>query len=146
MGMLTVIIRKQALDELDYVFDNDYHIIGDFDIAVRISVYYKFGCVQSPIAYCRWHGNNEQIHQKERHINELQDWMKKMQVYKNISQNPGCQYVNRIILRLKIQYLLTNNRRLDALYHIKQLDNLKDLFQMIIVFLLPKYILLKIKN
>ena len=106
LGMLTIILRKMSLDTLDYIFDNDYHIIGDYDLSIRLADHCKYDCIQEPIAYCRWHGNNEQIHQKKRHIKELQNWLEKMKFYKNISHNPELKYVKIKIIKLKIRHLL----------------------------------------
>ena len=57
VGLLSIIIKKKAYDSLNYGFDSSYHIIGDFDITLRISVQWNIDCVQVPIAFFRFHGN-----------------------------------------------------------------------------------------
>ena len=74
IGLLTIVVRKKALDTLSYPFDSRYHVCGDFDLSIRLSVKWKFDRIQEPIAFYRLHGNNESILQKERHIKEMESW------------------------------------------------------------------------
>ena len=76
---------------------------------------------------------------------EAATWYDAHQIALNELKKESEDYNNDIKKSIN-KYLLNNNRRLDALQHIKQLDSLKDILQMIIVFLLPKYVLLKINN
>jgi len=109
IGMLTIVIRKSAALELDHIFDTNYHIIGDYDLAIRMADKFEFECIQKPLAFCRWHGNNEQIHQLNKHINELEDWSKKIKSYKTIYNNPKWKNVKWRILKLKIKNYLSIN-------------------------------------
>ena len=70
-GLLTLVIRRQSFESLDYPFEPQYHIMGDFDLVVRLAVTWKMDCVQSPIASYRWHGANESLLQKDRHLSRL---------------------------------------------------------------------------
>lgn len=84
-GLLTLVIRKQALENSKHSFDSRYHIIGDFDMIVQLSVDWNFYCVQEPIAYYRWHGANETTRVKDLEISELEMWYAEMQQHKQIS-------------------------------------------------------------
>ena len=55
IGSPTYVIRKKSLDSLDYHFNKHFHIIGDFDLSMRIAAKWKLNCVQSPIAFVRIH-------------------------------------------------------------------------------------------
>ena len=56
-GLVTLVIRRSFLDNYQPPFDSSFHIIGDFDLMIRMSVKYKFDCIQKPIASWRVHGN-----------------------------------------------------------------------------------------
>mgnify|MGYP001400800113 CR=1 FL=1 len=74
VGLLSIIIKKKAYDSLNYGFDSSYHIIGDFDITMRISVQWKIDCIQTPIAFFRFHGKNELFLNQNKLVQELENW------------------------------------------------------------------------
>jgi glycosyltransferase involved in cell wall biosynthesis len=59
VGILTVVVRRSVLDQLDGPCDKRFHIIGDFDLLIRLALRTSFDCIQSPMATYRWHQNNE---------------------------------------------------------------------------------------
>ena len=61
----TIIIRKKSLESLEYYFNDHFHIIGDFDLSMRIAAKSKLNCVQSPIAFGRIHEKNESLLNKD---------------------------------------------------------------------------------
>jgi glycosyltransferase involved in cell wall biosynthesis len=75
IGMLTMVVRKSALDDLGKAFDPRFQVIGDFEFAVRMAKRYKIGCVQRPVAYYRWHDSNMSTTERDRSISELELWM-----------------------------------------------------------------------
>lgn len=64
VGMLTLMIRKSAYDSMNEGFETNYHILGDFDLVVRMSQHWKMECLQSVLGYYRLHANNESILKK----------------------------------------------------------------------------------
>jgi len=58
IGSPTYVIRKKSLDSLDYHFNKHFHIIGDFDLNLRLAAKWKIDCVQDPVATARIHGQN----------------------------------------------------------------------------------------
>lgn len=107
IGMLTMVIRKSAALKLDHIFDKNYHIIGDYDLAIRMADKFEFDCVQKPLAFCRWHGNNEQIHHLQKHIDELEDWSIKIKSYRTIYENSKWKNIKWRIIKLKIKNYLS---------------------------------------
>ncbi|MDB4229128.1 glycosyltransferase [Paracoccaceae bacterium] len=89
VGMLTIMVRRSSLDNLDYIFDSDYQIIGDFDLVVRLAVEWKFVSIQRPSAYYRMHDNNMSKKYRHLQIMEMQQWIEKTQGQFNISNNTG---------------------------------------------------------
>ena len=74
VGLLTIIIKKKAYDSLNYGFDSSYHIIGDFDITLRISLQWKIDCIRTPIAFFRFHGKNELFLNEDKLVQEMENW------------------------------------------------------------------------
>ncbi len=91
IGLLTIIVRKKAYEQLQLKFNPQYNIIGDFDFCVRLAAKWKFMCVQSPTAYYRLHECNLHINEEERHIYELQNWIHYYSGDLIFSKNPGFQ-------------------------------------------------------
>ena len=110
IGLLTIVVRKKALDTLSYPFDSRYHVCGDFDLSIRLSVKWKFDRIQEPIAFYRLHGNNESILQKERHIKEMESWYSEKKSIKSISsQKHFSKILENIIIMKVIQNVKTKN-------------------------------------
>jgi len=76
IGIITVLIRRTVLDGMQNVFDEKYHLIGDFDLMIRIAKYWEIECVQEPISTYRWHGENESIVHEDRFVEESEMWVK----------------------------------------------------------------------
>ena len=86
----TIIIRKKSLESLKFHFNDHFHIIGDFDLSIRLAAEWKLNCVQSPIAFVRIHGKNESLLNKNMEINEMKNW------YTEMKKNPIFSSSNRL--------------------------------------------------
>ena len=64
-SLVTLVIRKNFLDSYRTYFDDTFHIMGDFDLMIRMSSEYKFACVEKPIATFRAHEKNETLLKKK---------------------------------------------------------------------------------
>ena len=56
---LTLMIRKECIDNLDYSFDENLHICSDFDLIIRLSKNCCFGFDEGFLSYYRLHDMNE---------------------------------------------------------------------------------------
>ena len=74
VGLVTLVIRRLALDSLEYHFDTRYRIMGDLDLVIRLSIGWKAGRIKEPVAIYRMHGNNESTRNRDRHADELEQW------------------------------------------------------------------------
>ena len=74
VGSPTYVIRKKSKEKLNYHFNNQLHIIGEFDLIIRLSVYWKFNCVQNPVAHARIHKKNIKILNRNMEIHEMKIW------------------------------------------------------------------------
>lgn len=87
VGMLTVIIRKSVFSPESNIFNSYYHIIGDFDMVIRLSGCKKLSAIQSPVAFFRWHQNNATKIQTKLFIKELKHWYSSIKNDKVINNN-----------------------------------------------------------
>jgi glycosyltransferase involved in cell wall biosynthesis len=87
VGLVTLMVRRSALDSLEYPFDPRYHVIGDSDLVIRLSMRWKLEFVDQPIAYCRLHGRNETLHNRDRELKELECWTGELTQKPEISQS-----------------------------------------------------------
>lgn len=114
IGMLTMVIRRDAIKSLDKVFDSRCQVIGDFDVAIRLAAKWKFACVQCPVASYRLHGNNISILDARRQRSEMEVWASEMQQHPTISTQPGLAVVLDNIGYMKILHSLIQGERSKA--------------------------------
>ena len=101
-GIITVVIRKNFMDNLTSAFNNQFHIIGDFDLIVRMSTKCEFDCIQKPVAYHRARQKNESLLNKNRHIKELKTWYQEMLNSPIISKSVNFNNIINIINFIEI--------------------------------------------
>ena len=84
VGILTLLIKKDLL--INRKFNNEYDIIGDFDLITDISRKFKFTSIQEPLALYRVHKANISLERVKKEKKELDNWIKGNQIkYKNFS-------------------------------------------------------------
>jgi len=74
IGLLTLSVRRSAYFNTGG-FSSDYHIIGDFDLAIKLAMNGRMGSFQKPLAFCRKHNANESLN-SDLHLRELREWSK----------------------------------------------------------------------
>ncbi|MDA0848651.1 MAG: glycosyltransferase, partial [Verrucomicrobia bacterium] len=74
IGMLTLVLRRESFESLELQFDPRFHIIGDFDLVIRMASKWKLGVVQSPLACYRIHPENESRKQIHCIVRETLEW------------------------------------------------------------------------
>ncbi len=142
----TCIIRKKSLDSLEYHFNKHFHIIGDFDLNIRLATKWKVDCVQGPVATARIHGQNESLLKKNKAIDELEIWCDEMKTNPIFSSKSGLNQISLKILYLKImQGILADGFKKNFIKVIKYPFRFNKI-KLIIALLLPKFIIKKIKN
>ena len=75
IGILTVMIRKYYLKKK--IFNDNYNIIGDFDLFLRLSKKNYFQAVQQPVATYRIHEDNLSLKSRILEVKEYKNWYKK---------------------------------------------------------------------
>jgi glycosyltransferase involved in cell wall biosynthesis len=114
VGMPTLVVRRSALASLDHACDPRYHMIGDFDLVVRLSIKWKLDCVQEPIACYRIHDNNESAKQGRRHIEEMEHWYSEMATVEPIHSCSNLPFVKTHFLYLEAKNHILHADRMGA--------------------------------
>jgi len=142
----TYVVRKKALQSMSYNFNDNYHIIGDFDLNARLASRWKFECVQSPVAYVRVHGKNESLLKRQTEINELKIWYNEMKNNPSFSNKPNLNQVLLMTSYLEAMKLILENEFKKSLSMIIKYPFSFKKVKLIIALLLPNFILKRIKN
>lgn len=89
VGLPTLMVRKQALASLDHPCNPRYHIMGDYDLVIRLASTWKLAYVHDVVAFYRLHGSNESAKHRGRLVEEMEEWLKEMRSYSSISSSPN---------------------------------------------------------
>ena len=147
VALSTIVFRRVVFNSLDKQFDSNFNIIGDFDLVIRLSLRYKLDCVQEPISYYRYHGNNTSIKQKDILINELEVWIDVCSTdYKEIYNSSKFKDKQEYLLYLKTVNFIGLKKYKKALQIINKINNNYYKFRLLIILVLPKFILDYIKS
>ena len=86
VGILTLMIRRDAYF---YVggFDSNYHIIGDFDLVMKLARYGVLASNNRPLAYLRKHTSNESLIKADLTIKELKYWYTRNNKFYNVNHS-----------------------------------------------------------
>jgi len=141
IGILTVVIRKSCLKNQISPFNEKFHIIGDFDLIIKMSEKHKFDCVQKSIASYRLHEKNESLLQDSRYIEELKYWYKEMLGSSEISKNTNFKNVINIINFIEVKNYIHKNDIKKARILMKKIPISIKKIKYMIALLLPNYFL-----
>jgi glycosyltransferase involved in cell wall biosynthesis len=148
VGMLTMVVRKRALDSLDKVFDTRFHIISDFDLAIRLAVCWKLACVQKSLASYLFHGENLSILKAEIWFDELEVWFSEMKSHPVIGVQSGFTTMRATVAYSEIIHALMLGNRLKAfiLFWRYPICQIKRKLKLFIALVLPLSILRVIRT
>jgi glycosyltransferase involved in cell wall biosynthesis len=131
--MSTLMIRKKALNGLEYSFDSRFHHIGDLEIVLRLCSNWKLASVQEPIAYYRWHQNNngyKDIVLLSDDFNILYNEIKDNEEYNKLTNFHKFEYKVKLYNVLKLLYVGEKIRVFSEINSLKIKHRLKVLIAM----------------
>ena len=146
IGSPTYVVRKKSLESLEYCFNDDFHIIGDFDINIRLAAKWKINCVQDPVATARIHGQNVSLLNKNKEIDELKIWYNKMKINPTFSPKSGLNQISLKILYLEIMQAISVDGFKKNFIKVIKYPFCFNKIKLIIALLSPKLVIKKIKN
>ena len=138
VGMSTLMIRKDAYFSLEYGFNPEYEIIGDYDLVLRLSERYKLASLISPHSYYRCHDKNLSLIKFDLNISELERWIvrsKKFQKYANF------KYLKNFSLFYRGLIHIQNNKRIKAMQQFKNITSIYFKIKLFIVLIMPKWLI-----
>ena len=135
--LVTLMVRRSALEGLSYLCNESYHIISDFDLVIRLSINYKIGFVNRPIAMLRIHPSNETTVNMQRHFSELELWFKWAESKTNIKNSVS--FIHRKYWYEYVQaiYRILDNDRKQAYVLFKKLPWTIWKIKLLLALLLP---------
>ncbi len=142
-SLLTLVVRKIFLDAYKLPFDNSFHIMGDFDLMIKMACKYKFDCVGKPIATYRIHSKNESLLKKSMQVEEFKNWQRSMANHPVISKNKNFSNINKIINNLEIANLILEDKLQAAKIKIKEMPLSFKKIKYLIALLLPSSLVKK---
>lgn len=146
VGLLTLVVRKTAVDALDRPFDPRYHVIGDLDLVVRLSAKWKLAYVRDAVAYYRIHGANETARHRARHIQELETWVGDMEADACVGSVFQRNGFFMQLTYIKSMHQLLECNKTNAFNLLKKMHWGKLKLRLVFCLLIPCRLLQKIKN
>lgn len=134
VGLSTVMLKRNLIKRMNFSFNEEYNIIGDFDAFANLIMKVNFLYMNEDLSFYRWHNNNLSTKNHSQELEELEDWVKKRknQVSENI-----IKHVKNKIYYLKGIDKIRKNNFFDSLKYIifhKGLGKKIKLFMFLIYF------------
>lgn len=142
IGILTTLLRRSIFDEFTG-FNNYYHIIGDFELNLRISEKWKFLGIQDSLACYRVHGKNISLQNQDMEINELEQLIISLQTRDTSKED--LKNINNYLLYKKIFKNIVNKKKLKAFKKFIRLKNNFLKLKVLFMLLAPLFLVKKIK-
>ena len=146
VGLLTLIVRRAALPSGGSPFDPRCHMIGDFDLVIRLAAMHKVACVQTPVAVYRIHGGNETTTRRSKHIAELECWYKEMVNDTVIGVSKSFFQVRTHIEYSRAMNALLDGHRRQAIESFRRMHWGRHKFRLLTAFFVTISTLHKLKN
>jgi len=135
VGILTLVLRRKAFESLEVQFDSRFHIIGDFDLVIRMVSRWKVGAVQGPLACYRIHQENETGKNLHLTVRETLEWYREYEKDEMIGASKSLRKVKRRITYVKAIALISDNQKISALRCLRNMsfvDSIKTIIQVIV--------------
>jgi len=141
--MGTIIIKKKILKL--YKFSENYDIIGDFDLILKISKKFKAKAFNDLLVTIRIHKNNFSHNNRRLFYKEFKNWLNSKNIDKSYSRDDKKKLYLKLEY-LRIIYLLLDNKKLNLIIDIMKYPfSLKKLKLILIYFMPLSIIKLKVK-
>jgi len=131
-----LIIKKEILEKEIY-FNENYNIIGDYDLLMRISKYANAKSFNDPLVYYRVHEKNFSKLNNKMYYEEYKNWYdKQCEINDIIFNNNKKNFINKLN-KLEITYLLYEKKSFNLVFKILKYPNIFLKLKFLIAFFLP---------
>ena len=141
VGLLTILIRKKFIENIDSTFDTKYDLLADFDFVIKFSLKHKFDCIQEPIAIYRRHENQLQRKFFEKQLEQMENWFIKTKNNSQIKSYGNLDVIKNKINYMKIINLIEKKEYMSSFYKIIKFPFNTNKFKLLLIFVLPNIIL-----
>ena len=146
IGMLTVVIRKKFIEDMENVFNTKFDMLSDMDFILRFSKKYDFECVNYPIATYRIHKDQLQNKNFLIQADQFNEWYEEIRSSKEFGQEEKINTIKNKAEFFKILSLIYKKKYFRSLKNIFfYLNNLKKI-KLFIILISPNFISNKIIN
>ena len=146
VGLLTIVIRRQAFENEVFPFNPKYQIIGDFDLVIRTALNWKINSIQEPVAHYRLHGGNESLKNYQLHTIELEAWYAEMRKHPIISCMDGFNKQALQLIYEKGVNSINNHNYFAAIKAFFVLPMSIEKIKLLFIILLPNFLLNYFRN
>lgn len=115
VGLVTLVVRRAAVDSLAHPFDPRFHVMGDTDLVIRLADRWKLDCVNEPLALYRLHGNNETAKHLGRLIDEVKCWIADVQEVESVRSSREFPTIKNHFKYLEAIYRILQSDRTSAI-------------------------------
>jgi len=144
IGLSTALIRKTAYISASG-FNNQYNIIGDFDLFMRLSQSWKFVFVNECLSCFRIHNENFSLLNTGMLIEELEKWISDVKIISNENLRPYLYYIKKRVNFLKTKKYINEGKLIKALNNIIFYSMGFNKIKLILQIVLPKKIFKKME-
>lgn len=139
----SLIINKKIFSYFPEMFNENYNIIGDFDLCMKISQKFKGFGFNENLVTIRVHRNNYSNLNRQMHYLEYKNWFDNLNIENELIKK-NLVYYKEKLLYLNIISLILSKKKINSIKKIfKYPNNLKKI-KLIIIFFLPQYLIQKI--
>ena len=146
VGLVTIVIRKKYLQNIKKVFNTQYDLLADYDFVINFSIKNKFECVQDPVACYRIHKKNTSLILINQQISQLRLWYSSIQSHPILSLQKGMKKVSERINYMEAMQIILEKSFYQGFCQVFKFPFSFKKLKLIIALILPKSIILKLKN
>jgi glycosyltransferase involved in cell wall biosynthesis len=146
VGLLTLIFRRTALPRNRLPFNSRYHLIGDFDLVIRLAALWKLANIEDPMGVYRMHENNESSKHRELGNSELEHWYEENTADDVISNSHNFSKIKTKIVYYHGLNALLSGRRREAFSYFMRMSRSGFKFRLFVALFLPFEVIRKIKR
>jgi glycosyltransferase involved in cell wall biosynthesis len=146
VGLPTLVLRRSALNSLDYVCDPRFHMIGDLDLVARLALSFKSDCIQEPVAFYRIHASNESAKHRGRNIDEHEIWLSEVAKVERIQKCPNFHLAKGRIAYMKAMHWILQKEKRKAYRLLNSISWGQLKLRLVFALALPSFITRKLKN
>ena len=146
IGMLTVVIRKKFIEDMENVFNTKFDMLSDMDFILRFSKKYDFECVNYPIATYRIHKDQLQNKNFLIQADQFNEWYEEIRSSKEFGQEEKINTIKNKAEFFKILSLIYKKKYFRSLKNIFFYPNNLEKIKLFIILISPNFISNKIIN